>query len=257
MDVEGRVRDSLPVNEPYDGLVAQAYDCWLRYDADYDDLDTYRDAIERGDGPALELGCGNGRLLLRYRMAGLDVEGIDSAPDMLAICRAHADAAGVTVTLHCADWVAFDLRRQFATIYNPAGSFMLIDDEHRARQALSTWMAHLGRNGQLLIAMGIPRPDFDARWEWRVRRSATRPDDGVTFMVHEALACDVDAQIQNVLNRHEVWDAHGQLVTTFVRRHRLRWWTADQLDAALRDNGAAHVRMFGTADQFVAVASAP
>jgi len=254
MDVEDRIRDTLAVNEPYDGLVAEAYDCWLGSDVDYDDVDIYRDAIERGDGPALELGCGNGRLLLRYRRAGLDVEGLDSAPDMLAICRTHAAAAGVAVTLHCADWIAFDLGRQFATIYNPAGSFMLIDDEDRARQALSTWMGHLGRHGQLLIAMGIPRGDFEARWEWRVRRSATRPDDGVTFMVHEAVACDTDAQIQHVLNRHEVWDAHGQLVTTFVRRHRLRWWTADQLDAALHDSGAARVRMLGTVDQFVAVA---
>ncbi|HTD51209.1 MAG TPA: class I SAM-dependent methyltransferase, partial [Acidimicrobiia bacterium] len=214
-------------------------------------------AIERGDGPALELGCGNGRLLLRYRIAGLDVEGIDRASDMLAICRAHADAAGVAVTLHCADWIAFDLGRQFATIYNPAGSFMLIDDEHQAREALSTWMRHLARNGQLLIAMDIPRADFDAQWEWRVRRSATRPDDGVTFMVHEAVTCDVDAQIQHVLHRHEVWDAQGQLVTTFVRRHRLRWWTAAQLDAALRDSGAAHVQVVGTADEFVVVASVP
>ena len=64
-----------------------------------------------------------------------------------------------------------------------------------------------------------------------MRRSATRAADGVTFMVHEALSCDVDAQIQHVLNRHEVWDADGELVTTFIRRHRLRWWTADQLEA--------------------------
>ena len=29
MDVDDRVRDALPVNAPYDGPVAQAYDCWL------------------------------------------------------------------------------------------------------------------------------------------------------------------------------------------------------------------------------------
>ena len=256
MDLDDRVRDSLPVNQPYDGLVAQAYDCWLPYDADYGDLDTYRGAIERGAGPALELGCGNGRLLLRYRRAGLDVEGVDSAADMLAICRAHADAAGLTVTLHCGDWAAIDLPRRYATIYNPAGSFMLIDGDVPARAALSTWMRHLAPGGRLAIAMAIPREDFGAQWEWRVRRSATRASDGVTFMVHEALRCDVDAQLQHVLNRHEVWDAHGQLITTFIRRHRLRWWTAGQLEEMLRDCGAAEVRVLGTDDEFVAVASA-
>ena len=63
MDLEDRVRDALPVNEPYDDLVAQAYDTWLPHDAEYGDADYYRSAIERGGGPALELGCGNGRLL--------------------------------------------------------------------------------------------------------------------------------------------------------------------------------------------------
>ena len=37
MDIDDRVRDALPVNEPYDELVAQAYDCWLPHDADYAD----------------------------------------------------------------------------------------------------------------------------------------------------------------------------------------------------------------------------
>jgi SAM-dependent methyltransferase len=256
MDLEDRVRDSLPANEPYSGLVAQAYDCWLPPDADYDDAGTYREAIERGGGPALELGCGNGRLLIRYRIAGLDVEGVDSSADMLTICRAHAEAAGMSVTLHPVDWTSFELPQRYATIYNPAGSFMLIADDRQAVRAASTWLHHLAPGGRLLIAMGIPRADFGAQWEWRVRRSATRTGDGTTFMVHEALTCDVDAQIQHVLNRHEVWDPGGELVTTFVRRHRLRWWTADQLEAILRDGGATRVRVLGTADEFIAVASA-
>jgi SAM-dependent methyltransferase len=253
MDVEDRVRDALPANLPYDGLVAEAYDCWLPPDTPYGDLDVYRGAIERGNGPALELGCGNGRLLLQLRGAGLDVEGVDSSADMLAICRAHAETSGIPVTLHHVDWTTFDLARRYATIYNPAGSFMLIDDDHQARRALSTWMAHLAPGGELFVAMGIPRTDFDAQWEWRVRRSATRARDGATFIAHEAVRCDVDAQVQHVLNRHEVWDANGRLATTFMRRARLRWWTADQLEALLLECGAARVRRLGTDDEFIAV----
>ena len=256
MDLDDRVRDALPVNEPYDEVVAQAYDCWLPPDGEYDDRDVYKTTIERGGGPALELGCGNGRLLLNYRKAGLDVEGIDSSADMLAICRAHAEAHGVTVTLHHDDWTSFELARRYATIYNPAGSFSLIDDDTQARLALSTWVRHLAPGGQLAIAMGVPRADFGAAWEWKVRRSATRASDGVTFMVHEALRCDVAAQVTHALHRHELWDAHGQLVTTFMRRHRLRWWTADQLEAMLLECGATRVRKLGTDDEFIAIADA-
>lgn len=257
MDLDDRVRDSLPVNQPYDDLVAQAYDTWLPYDAEYGDADHYRSAIERGAGPALELGCGNGRLLLRYRAAGLDVEGIDSSADMLAICGHHAAEIGVAVTLHHADWTGFDFEQRYSTIYNPAGSFSLIADDEYARQALATWLRHLAPGGKLLVVMGIPRSDFDAQWEWKVRRSATRAGDGVTFMVHEALRCDVRAQLVHTLQRHEVWDARGELVTTFMRRHRLRWWTQNQLEELLLECGAARVRCAGDEDEFVAIADAP
>ena len=257
MDIGDRVRDSLLVNEPYDAFIAQAYDCWLPHDADYDDVEPYRSAIERGAGPALELGCGTGRLLLRYAAAGLDVEGIDSSADMLAICGQHAATMGVSVTLHNTDWTEFDLPRRYATIYNPSGSFSLIDDDDRARAALATWMRHLAPGGRLLVAMGVPRADFDARWEWHVRRSATRKSDGVTFMVHEAIRCEVEAQVCHNLQRHELWDARGRLVTTFMRRHRLRWWTSEQMEQMLVESGAARVRRYGTDDEFIVVATAP
>jgi SAM-dependent methyltransferase len=257
MDVNDRVRDALPVNEPYDALVAQAYDCWLPPDGDYDDRALYRTMIERGNGPALELGCGNGRLLLEYRKAGLDVEGLDSSADMLAICHDHAATAGVDVTLHRADWTTFDLERRYATVYNPAGSFSLIADDDEARRALGTWLRHLAPGGRLVIAMGIPRGDFGAQWEWKVRRSATRAGDGVTFMVHEALRCDVEAQAVHALHRHEVWDARGELVTTFVRRHRMRWWTQNQLQELLLESGALQARCVGGDDEFLAIVDAP
>jgi SAM-dependent methyltransferase len=257
MDVGDRVRDALPVNAPYDGLIAQAYDCWLPPHGDYDDRDMYRGVIEAGGGPALELGCGNGRLLIDYRKQGLDVEGVDSSADMLAICRAHAETTGIELTLHHADWTALDLPRRYATVYNPAGSFSLIQDDEEARRALSTWMRHLAPGGQLCIVMAIPRADFAAQWEWKVRRSATRANDGMTFMVHEALRCDEAAQTMHTLHRHELWDANGALVTTFMRRHRLRWWTSNQLEELLLECGATRVKQLGTDDEFMVIADAP
>ncbi len=253
MDLGNRVRDSLAVNRPYDGLVAEAYDCWLPPDREYEDRTFYRESIERGGGPALELGCGNGRLLVGYRVAGLDVEGVDSSHDMLEICRTHAREAGVDVTLHLADWTTLALPRRYATIYNPAGSFMLIDDAEAARRAITVWLAHLAPGGSLYVGGGVPWADFDETWGWRIRRSATRATDGVTFMVHEAVQCDFDQQLQHVVNRHEVWDAEGKLLTMFVRRMRMRWWTGGQLESLLRECGATHVRMIGTDDEYVAI----
>ena len=56
--------------------------------------------VRRSGEPALELGCGDGDPLLDLRARGLDVEGLDASPDMLARCRANAAARGLVVTLH-------------------------------------------------------------------------------------------------------------------------------------------------------------
>jgi SAM-dependent methyltransferase len=245
------VIDTLPVNQPYDGLVAEAYDVWLPHDADDPDVDTYRRFIERNPGPALELGCGTGRLLVRYAALGLDVEGIDASADMLAICAAHARAAGVAPALHHGDWLALDLPREYATLYNPAGSFALIADDEDARTALDVWRRHLRPGGRLLISMGEPRADLDANYEWHVRRSATRASDGVTFTVDEAFRFDTDAQLQHILNRHEVWSPTGELMTTFLRRYRLRWWSRTQFEELLRACGYVDVRSLGTDEAFM------
>jgi SAM-dependent methyltransferase len=256
VDLDDRVRDDLPVNLPYDGLVAEAYDVWLPVDGRYEDPPWYERAIREGDGPALELGCGNGRLLIGYVAAGLDVEGVDSSADMLAVCQANAAARGLTLTTHLADWTTLALARRYATVYNPAGSFSLIDDLDRARAALTAWAAHLRPGGRLIVTAGVPPPDPAGDWVWRLRRSATRDADGLTFTVHEAVRLDPEHQLQHVLHRHEVWAPDGSLVATFLRRHRLRWWTRAQLEAELRAVGLVEVRTLGDDDGFLALGAA-
>ena len=257
MSLDDLVHDDIPVNQPYEGLIAEAYDVWMPPYGDDADVEIYRRAIEHNAGPALELGCGTGRLLLGYARAGYDVEGVDASADMLAICAAHARAGGFEVTLHHADWLTLDLDRTFATIYNPAGSFSLIASDDDARTALAAWRRHLRPGGEIVIPMGVPTADFGTNYEWRLRRSATRERDGVTFMVQEAVKVDTDAQVQHILNRHEVWAADGTLVTTFMRRHRLRYWTRDQFEGLLRDSGFEGVQSFGADDEFLVVGFAP
>ncbi len=255
MDLDDLVRDALPVNQPYDGLVAEAYDVWLPPDGRYRDRDSFRDLIRAGGGPALELGCGNGRLLVGYLTDGLDVDGVDSSGDMLDICRRHAAAAGVDVTLHHADWTNLALAREYSTIYNPAGSFALIDDDDQARDALVTWHGHLRPGGRLILAMGAPDPEASSDWEWRVRRSGTRPSDGLTFMVHQAVRLEAGSNLAQTLDRHEVWGPDGTLRTTFLRRHRLRYRNQAQLADLLRECGFEDVSTSGTDAAFLGFAS--
>jgi SAM-dependent methyltransferase len=252
-----RLRDTISVDLPYNDWIAEAYELFMPYDAAYGDDWYFRRAVERAGGTALELGCGTGRLLLRYVAAGLDIEGIDVSADMLTICRRNAKAAGVDPVLHEGSIAPLTLGRRYRLLYCPAGSFMLFYDRAVALDALRSYLGHLEPGGALMISMGVPWNDLDANWEWRVRRTATRPTDDVTVMVHEAVHCDRDAQLQDSLLRYEWWNSTGALVESRVRRHRLRWWYAEELAGTLEDLGYVDVRIDGGGEGFIAVAHAP
>jgi SAM-dependent methyltransferase len=213
--------------------------------------------VRRGDGPALELGCGTGRPLLRFLEAGLDVEGLDSSADMLAICRRHAAERGLDPVLHHASMAPLDLDRTYATIFCPAGTFSLLDDRDLALRSVASWADHLRPGGSLALTMSVPVDDLDARFEWRVRRTGTRPDDGATIVVHEAVACDRAAQLQVAYNRVEVYDAAGELARSLLRRHHLRWWERAEIEEVLAGLGLVDVQSLGDDAGWVTVATRP
>jgi len=70
------------------GLLAR---WWAEFNRDGDDIAHFQRLLASGL-PALDAGCGTGRLLLPFRRAGLDVDGADASADMLAWCRAAAAA---------------------------------------------------------------------------------------------------------------------------------------------------------------------
>ena len=51
MGLDDLVHDAIPVNQPYAGLGAEAYDVWMPPSGDDPDVEVYRRSIERGAGP--------------------------------------------------------------------------------------------------------------------------------------------------------------------------------------------------------------
>jgi SAM-dependent methyltransferase len=65
------------------GLIAR---WWAEFNlAEPEELAYYAAAIRRFGEPALDPGCGNGRILLPLLEQGLDVDGVDVSADMLAL----------------------------------------------------------------------------------------------------------------------------------------------------------------------------
>jgi len=108
--------------------------------------------------PALDMGCGVGRLLLPLLRAGLDVDGCDISADMLRHCREKATAQGLEPRLYQQPMHALDLPRKYRTIFICA-SFNLAGGRMNGLATLRRCFAHLHDGGALLF-------DIDAEYAW-------------------------------------------------------------------------------------------
>ena len=192
----------------YSGIVATTYDLLVTNDA-IGDAGYFRDIIREQGEPALEIGCGTGRLLLDYVAEGLDVEGVDSSPEMLRICRHKAEQRGLTAAVHPQAMQRLELSRRFRTLFVPAGSFMLLLDPADAEQALARFHAHLAPGGQVLVALEQPaeaaEPAGVRRDEgWTPRRQAVQREDGATIECWERVRDDPGLQMRASAIRYTV-----------------------------------------------------
>jgi SAM-dependent methyltransferase len=150
------------------GLVARA---WAELQtAGGDEAAYFQSVIESAGQPALDLGCGTGRLLLLYLQAGFEVDGCDYSADMLAHCREHALRAGYTPGLYHQAIHELDLPRRYRTIF-ACGVIGLGGERRLTLQALRRCYEHLRPGGVFAF-------DYSPRWNdppaWRSRLPAER-----------------------------------------------------------------------------------
>ena len=146
--------DSIAPSDFYTGIVADLY---RHFRSMTFDPKPYVRFVESSGEPALELGCGDGDPLLDLRSLGLDVEGLDSSPDMLKRCRRAAEERDLDVALHHATFERMDLDMHFRSIYFAGPTFNLLPDDEAAQTALTRIAAHLHPEGSALIPLFIPQ----------------------------------------------------------------------------------------------------
>lgn len=121
-------------------------------------------AIERYGQPALDLGCGNGRILLALLEAGLDVDGVDISPDMIDYARTAATQAGFSPHLTAQAMHELELPQRYRTVFM-VGAFGIGGDREHEREALGRAYRHLEPGGALLINHELPYSGGDeGRW---------------------------------------------------------------------------------------------
>jgi SAM-dependent methyltransferase len=164
----------MPMDAVYDGILAEVYDAYTDADA-REDLPLWDRLVTETDGPALELGCGTGRVLLPLIQAGHKVHGLDDSADMLALCRVRAVARGLSPTLHHARMSDYSLADRFSLVFSAAGTFTLLAGTGEMERALLAAASHMRPGALLALAMDAPREPSEGPV---VARDMIRPSDG-------------------------------------------------------------------------------
>ncbi|HZQ36675.1 MAG TPA: class I SAM-dependent methyltransferase [Dehalococcoidia bacterium] len=107
-----------------------------------------------GEGPALELAIGTGRIALPLAAHGIRVDGIDFSPDMIARLRAKPGGERIAVTL--GDFAAVPVSGTYRLIYivfNTLFNLLTQDDQVRCFENVA---AHLCDGGVFVIEAFVP-----------------------------------------------------------------------------------------------------
>jgi len=138
------------------------------YDGAYGSVDLadarfYVDLAKETGGPALEMGCGTGRVLLPTARARIEVHGLDNSRPMLDVLRENAGRESAEVqeriTLHAGDMRSFRLGRTFALVtipFRPMQHMFTVADQVAALRSAA---AHLAKGG--VLAFDVFYPKFD------------------------------------------------------------------------------------------------
>jgi ubiquinone/menaquinone biosynthesis C-methylase UbiE len=137
----------------YKGLMAEAWDVLRGDTSNWADRNFYLEIIQKYGQPVLDVGCGTGRLLLDYYQQGIDIDGVDNSPDMLAICQHKADQLKLAPKLYQQNLEDLDLPRKYRTILIPSSSLQLIIEKEAVEKAVKRLYDHLLPNSILIASI--------------------------------------------------------------------------------------------------------
>jgi SAM-dependent methyltransferase len=245
------------MNQPqiwHHGLVARE---WAEFAIDGGQEATYyQRLIETSGQPALDLGCGTGRLLLPYLQAGLDVDGCDYSQDMLAQCAERASRAGLSPRLYVQAMHELDLPRRYRTIF-ACGVIGLGGERRLTRQALQRCYEHLRPGGTFAFNM-TPRwndpPAYLSRLpenrhtlpdEWPASTARQLLADGTELeIVARTVAVDPLDESQTRQLRARLW-RNGELLEEQVHTQRYEEYGKHELLLVLEHAGFSNIQLFG------------
>lgn len=229
------------------GLAVQTWDDFAGDEPHSDHL-AFLHLIENNPGPVLDVGCGLGRLLIPYLASGVDIEGVDSSGEALAICRAKTATMGLTPVLYHQAMQHLELPKRYATIIIPGGSFHLVTDRDEATEALRRLFSHVEAGGILAMSLDDPVEELsnDPALGWRPHGKAIRSRDGAELQQdRRTVSVDGEEQIETNEIRYRVI-VDGRIVQEELHMMKMRLYYWPEIRRILEEAGFSEVRAHST-----------
>ena len=186
--------DPLPDPSAYGERIAAVYDQWYADDAGHVTPVVDFLAGHAGDGPALELGVGTGRIAIPLATRGLAVSGIDASPQMIAKLRDKVGGDRVAVSI--GDFTEVNAEGgPFRLVYVVFNTFFGLLTQASQVRCFRNVAANLVPGGVFVIEAFVPDPArFDR--DQRLQVDDVRGETGlISASVH-------DRATQRIRTRH-------------------------------------------------------
>jgi SAM-dependent methyltransferase len=226
------------------GLIAE---WWAEFNLDGQEIDYFGEFVKAGQ-PALDAGCGAGRLLVPWLRAGLDVDGCDVSADMITACRERARREGLEPTLLVQALHDLDPPRRYRTIV-VCGCFGIGSTRAQDQEGLRRLHDALEPGGTLLLDNEVPynRASWWLRWtkEERDRLPLAWPDTGTCKRTEDGTEYELRSRMRAVdpldqtltLDMRAEKRRDGELVASEERAISLRQYFRDELVLMLERAG--------------------